>query len=209
MYSDTSNSSPSTSQVIMNPLRNEWYKEICKFGMTYFMDSNMYEKLRNMLKINDRDPAVHDYSLPENIVNYMTVTDVLPTKDELAVMYVLKKSGMRDTGEFLNSVERTRNDLSNLHEMKCTNNALWKSLVGRKNRMEEVKENLKLMTNKDVEFDKRIGHLKSVIDAQRDEYAECEKTKNYYLTLLNNVHFALDKVGTIFKKVNVRARVDG
>jgi len=203
LYSDSSNSSQNPSQIILETTNNNWHKQICEFGMTYFIDPNNHTKLMNIVNKNDTDSL--DYKLPEDVIDYTTLTDVLPTKEELAVNYVLKKSGHNNIDEFSKFIERTKNDLTDLYELKRIKTTLCKSLVKRKTYMQEIKDSLNRMTNKDLEFNKQIDHFSSMIDDQNKEFSKCEETKNHYLWLLNNMHFALDKVRIILKKINVCA----
>jgi len=205
LYSDISNSSQNFSQIILDAKNNDWHKQICEYGMAYFIDSNNHTKLMNIVKNNNTDSSSLDYKLPEDVIDYTTITDILPTKEELAVNYVLKKSGHNDIDEFSKFIERIKNDLVDLHKLKYIKTTLWKSLVERKTYMQEIKDNLNRMTNKDIEFSKQVDHFISIIDDQNKEFSECEETKNHYLWLLNNMYFSLDKVRIILKKINVCA----
>lgn len=147
-----------------------------------------------------------DYILPESIIDYKTISDIIPSKNEIAVDYVVQKLEYNNnTDDVLKSIEFTKTNLVKLNTMKSVRTKLLNVLVKKNSNIQETLENFSSTSNEDIEFNKQFNILKLVIKDQQKKISDLDETKNRYLILLSDMYFYLNNVRNILKKVDVSA----
>lgn len=181
----------------------KWHSDMSEFGMVHFVDRNEAAELLNRAaKDYEADSS---FKFPVNVVDYVTVNDSTPTKEALAVKYVLKKTEFSTTDDLAEFAARTKNDVTKLNGYVALRKTLWKLLTEKSAHAQETAENVKLMTASDLEFGQQVGALKSVVDEQRDKLSELDRTIKHRLKLLNDACFYLGNVRSKLKKIKVSA----
>lgn len=181
---------------------NNWYSNISQFGIMYFVLQEDQTKFLNSLKDNINVSSI-DYKFPENVFDYITLTNIQPTNDELAADYVLKKSEYNNIQDLVKNVECTKNDLMKLNKLTTLRTTLRNLLLNDGLYKKETMDKLNLLTNKDIEFIKQEEIFKIFIDEQNIKISNAEKIKSHYLKLFNNLYFHMDNIRVILKKLNV------
>ncbi|VVC36856.1 Hypothetical protein CINCED_3A000984 [Cinara cedri] len=176
-----------------------WTSKLLQFGLMYFVDKNQKLELLNGLK---KCTSVIDYQFPENIADYIMFSDSSFTKDELATNYVLKRTEFSTIEDMTNYVECTKNDLIKLNKLNSVRKMLWSVLFKTNRYMKETSDTLNLVTIKEIELQKQIDMLKSYLDVQTNIMSDlCETKYDHYLTLLNDRHFYMNNLRSIFNKI--------
>lgn len=196
--SSISNSSMSPTEHI------DWANKMSEFGMMYFIDEKDKIKLLENINNNANTSSV-DYTFPENPIDYIALDDTVLTKDELAVNYVLTKSKFNNTEDFRNYIEYTKNKIVQLKKCKILRTTLWSLLFKKSLDVQEVTNNLNLMTDKEIDLSKQKEILESFIDDQNKKITDLDKTKTRYLRLLNDLYFYMNNVRSTLNKINVRS----
>ncbi|CAH1731997.1 unnamed protein product [Aphis gossypii] len=182
--------------------KNNWCNNISQFGIMYYVHQNEKTKFLNNLK-NNIDVASADYKFPENILDYVTLGDIQPTNDELAANYIIKQTGYNGLEELIKYVESTKNDLMNLSKLTTLRTTLQNLLFKERLYKKETVDKLKLLTNKDIEFNKQVEIFKTYIDDQQKNIFEVDQIKIHYLKLFNDLYFYVDNIKIILKKLHV------
>lgn len=199
-----SNSSSKDSRVALPNKDDDWINNILKFGVKYLIDEDEQNELLANCK-NDSNSSSIDYKLPENIMDYITFSDTLPTKNEIAINYILQTLEYNNstTDDIINTIEYTKSSLVQLNQMKAVRSILFNLLFKQNYNIQETIENFNRVSYNEIEFEKRTKMLKSVIDGQHKKISDLEITKHHYLKLLNDMYFYLNNVRNILKKVKV------
>ncbi|XP_003243194.1 uncharacterized protein LOC100572209 [Acyrthosiphon pisum] len=181
---------------------NNWCSNISRFGIMYYVHPEDKTKFLNNLK-NDINVSSIDYKFPENIFNYVTLSDIQPTNDELAADYILNQSEYNNIEDLVKYVECTKNDLINLSKLSTLRTSLRSLLLKERLYKKETIDKLKLLTIKDIEFTKQVESFKTFIDGQNKKMSDLEKMKTHYLKLFNDLYFYVDNIKIILKKLDV------
>jgi len=181
---------------------NNWCSNISQFGIMYYVHPDDKTKFLNNLK-NDISVSSIDYKFPENIFNYVTLSDIQQTNDELAADYILNQSEYNNIEDLVKYVERTKNDLINLSKLSTLRTCLRSLLLKERLYKKETIDKLKLLTIKDIEFTKQVESFKTFIDGQNKKMSDLNKMKTHYLKLFNNLYFYVDNIKIILKKLDV------
>jgi len=179
-----------------------WCSNISQFGIMYYVHPDDKTKFLNSLK-NDINVSSIDYKFPENIFNYVTLSDIQPTNDELAANYILNQSEYNNLEDLVKYVECTKNDLMNLSKLSTLRTTLRNLLLKERLYKKETIDKLKLLTIKDIEFTKQVESFKTFIDDQNKKMSDLENIKAHYLKLFNDLYFYLDNIKIILKKLDV------
>lgn len=198
-----SNISTTSSTSLTSVEHTDWVNQMSEFGMMYFIDDKYKKKLYENIK-NNSSASLIEYTFPDNIINYITFDDTVPTKNELAVNYVLTESKYINIEDFTKNVEWTKNNLDKMKEFKTIRKTLWKILLEKYSYIEEVTENLNLMTNKEIIYNKQKEILKSHIKDQNKKINEYDLIETRYLKLFNDMFFYTNNIRNILNKINVR-----
>lgn len=181
---------------------NNWCSNISQFGIMYYVHSDDKTKFLNNLK-NDINISSIDYKFPENIFNYVTLSDIQPTNDELAADYILNQSEFNNIKDLVKYAECTKNDLINLSKLSTLRATLRNILLKERLYKKETIDKLKLLTIKDIEFAKQVESFKTFIDDQNKKMSDLDKIKTHYFKLFNDLYFYVDNIKIILKKLNV------
>jgi len=181
---------------------NNWCSNISQFGIMYYVHPDDKTKFMNNLKNNINVSSI-DYKFPENIFNYVTISDNQPTNDEIAANYILNQLEYNNMEDLVKYVECTKNDLIKLNKLSTVRTALQNLLLKERLSKKETIDKLKLLTIKDIEFTKQVESFKTFIDDQNKKISDVEKIKTYYLKLFNDLYFYLDNIKIILKKLDV------
>lgn len=150
----------------------------------------------------------NDYILPKSIIDYKTLYDNTPSKNEIAVDYVLQKLEYNNnTDDVLKSIEFTKTNLVKLNTMKSVRTTLLNMLVKKNSNIQETLRYLKCRSNEEIEINEQFNIMKLVIEDQQKRISDLDKTKNRYLVLLSDMYFYLNNVRNILKKVDVSALI--
>lgn len=187
---------------IKNKNSNNWCSNISKFGIMHYVHPDDKTKFLNNLKNNTNNSSI-DYKFPENIFNYVTISDNQPKNDEIAADYILNQLEYNNIEDLVKYVECTKNDLIKLNNLSTLRTALQNLLLKERLNKKETIDKLKLLTIKDIEFAKQEESLKKFIDDQTKKISDLEKIKTYYLKLFNDLYFYLDNIKIILKKLDV------
>lgn len=175
---------------------------MAEFEMIYFVDEERRSHLLKNIK-NNSDFSAVDYTFSVNVLDYITVNNSLPTKDELAIKYVLKKSEFSTLEDLEKSVERTWNDVERLTKFIALGKTLWNLLVTNKSNTLETVECLKFLTNKDVEFNKITEDSKIFLEQQRQNLTVLDSIKQHFLKVLNDMYFYMENIRNKMKQIEV------
>ncbi|XP_060856443.1 uncharacterized protein LOC132934181 [Metopolophium dirhodum] len=181
---------------------NNWCSNISQFGIMYYVHPDDKTKFLNNLK-NDINVSSIDYKFPENIFNYVTLSDIQPTNDELAADYILNQSEYNNIDDLVKYVECTKNDLIYLSKLSTLRTSLRSLLLKERLYKKETIDKLKLLTIKDIEFTKQVESFKTFIDGQNKKMSNLDKMKTHYLKLFNDLYFYMDNIKMILKKLDV------
>jgi len=181
---------------------NKWCSNISQFGIMYYVHPDDKNKFLNNLK-NDINVSSIDYKFPENIFNYVTLSDIQPTNDELAADYILNQSEYNNIDDLVKYVECTKNDLIYLSKLSTLRTSLRNLLLKERLYKKETIDKLKLLTIKDIEFTKQVESFKTFIDGQNKKMSDLDKMKTHYLKLFNDLYFYMDNIKMILKKLDV------
>lgn len=187
---------------------DDWLNNIQQFGVQYLVGEDEQNELLANFRNESNAASSIDYKLPENIMDFITIiNDALPTKNEIAINYVLQKLEYNNstTDDVINTIEQTKNNLVQLNQMKAVRSTLFKILDKQKSNNQGTIENFIRMSYKEIEYNEKTQIFKSVIDEQHKKIFDLEETKHHYLKLLNDMYFYLNNVRNILKKVNVSA----
>lgn len=195
LFSDITDSDRSKSPSI----KNLWYNEMSEFGMMHFVDHTEAAQLLN----NPENSENSDYTYPVNVIDHITVNGSAPTKDELAVKYVLEKTEFSTMEDFEKAVERTKDDVNKLKTYIALRKILWALLITKCTRVQETAETLKLLTNEDIEFANRAEAMESFIDEQHKTLSDLDQTSEHHLKSLNELFFYMNNVRIKLKKIKV------
>lgn len=188
--------------VINEEKTDDWYWKLLEYGTMYFVDLAEPYQILSDLK-NNADSSSIDYKFPENIAEYIiSMNNCSNTTDELAINYLLKTTQFNTTEDLLKSVGNTKNDLIKLHELNVIRESFWKYLIRRDIHTQQNLEHSNFMTNKDTEYIKKIEVLKSFIEDKKTKISDLDKTKNYYIALLNDLYFYMKNIQKIFDQVS-------
>ncbi|CAI6356831.1 unnamed protein product [Macrosiphum euphorbiae] len=181
---------------------NNWCSNISQFGITYYVHPDDKTKFLNNLK-NDINVSSIDYKFPENIFNYVTLSDIQPTNDELAADYILNQSEYNNIEDLVKYIECTKTDLINLSKFSTLRTSIRSLLLKERLLNKEIIDKLKLLTIKDIEFAKQVESFKTFIDGQNEKMSNLDKIKTHYLKLFNDLYFYVDNIKIILKKLDV------
>lgn len=181
---------------------NNWCSNISQFGIMYYVHPDDKTNFLNNLK-NDINFSSIDYKFPENIFNYVTLSDIQQTKDELAADYILNQSEYNNIEDLVKHVECTKNDLIHLSKLSTLRTSLRNLLLKDRLYKKETIDKLKLLTIKDIEFTKQVASFKTFIDGQNKKISDLDKIKTHYLKLFNDLYFHVENIKIILKKLDV------
>lgn len=200
----SSNISSKNSRVVSPNKDDDCLNKIIQFGVQYLVDEDEQNELLANCRNESNVSSSIDYRLPENIMDFITISDVLPTKNEIAINYVLQKLEYNNcTKDVINTIEHTKNNVVLLNQMKTIRSFLFKILDKKKSNIQETIANFSRMSHNDIDYIKQSKMFKSIIDEQHKKIINLEETKHHYLKLLNDMYFYLNNVRNILKKVNV------
>jgi len=181
---------------------SNWCSNISQFGIMYYVQPDDKTKFLSNLKNHTNSSSI-DYKFPENIFNYVPLSDIQPTNDELAVAYILSQLQYNNIEDFVKYVECTKNDLIKLSKLSTLRTTLRDLLLEERLYKKETIDKLKLLTIKDIEFIKQVESFNTYIDDQNKKISDLEKMKTHYFKLFNDLYFYLDNIKIILKKLNV------
>lgn len=202
LYLGMSNISSTSSTSLTSVEHTNWVNQMSEFGMMHFIDEDykqiLYENIRNNIHASSIE-----YTFPDNLINYITFDDTVPTKDELAVNYVLTELQFNNIEDFTKNVEWTKNNLVKMKKFKTVRKTLWNILLEKSSYIQEATENLNLMTNKEIKYNKQKEILKAHIVEQNNKINEYDLIKTRYLKLFNDMFFYTNNIRNILNKINV------
>lgn len=199
-FMDTSSISNSNRSVYSNSDSKDWFSKISQFGLMYFVDNNDISKLTDIYESNT---STIDYKYPENVQDFYTFDYTSPTKDELAVNYVLKTSEFSAIKDLVMYIECSQNDLITLNKFKALKKKLWRLLLRTKSHVQDTIDHFNLMSSEEIEFNKQVEVLKEFIENQNKKISELSETKYHYLRLINDMYFYIHNVKNILGKIKV------
>lgn len=203
IFMDISSISNSNKSIYSSDSKN-WFNKMLQFGMMYFVDNYDITKLTNT---HESNTSTIDYKYPENVQDFFTFDHTSPTKDELAVNYILKRSELSTIEDLVMYIECSKNDLITLNKFKALKKRLWRLLLKKKSHVQDTIDNLNLMSNEEIEFNKQVEMLNEFVDNQNKKISELNETKYHYLRLINDMYFYIHNVKSILNKIKVSLNV--